>query len=479
MNALWKNIPAKEPLSLGKLRILFQHLLQGYERVSVVDRKRTKNTFEECVLGIEEDPYYRSMTRGSSAGIPYKIDLAKVGLKGKQILFGVKEKFDLDTHGCHVLRKDVEDEIKYIKRGKKHIIPYEVSEKDECLPREKVLEGKIRLFAVNSALAGVLKRMYGGQFRSWFAHNRIYNGSAIGINVYSKDWDFMCKHLLFGKEENLKPQFIAMDVSKFDGTVSRPWMYNFYQIVCDWYGFSSEERKIQMEIFESQMHSFHIFKGKLFERVGSQSSGDEYTALLNTVLSQAYAYYAISLLINGSNNSIIHCEDFEFLHMLEDISRNVRIIALGDDIVISVRESWYWYDTVNEENLIKVYNKFGVNATTDSKDGSVYKHRYLKDITFLKRKTYYCKQMKRYIGKLDVSSIMKSVQWMRDNDPHYESYRLTLQHALEELALHEDPVFDRYVAQIRERGRERVHLNLLSYDKQWLKRACLLREDYF
>ncbi len=479
MNALWKNIPASQPLSLEKLELLFKFLLKFYEQVSVVDRERRVNTFEECVLGIENDPYYRSMSRGTSAGIPYKIDLAKPGLKGKQVLFGTEEKFDLNHPGCLILKKDVEDELSYMRKGKRHIIPYEVSEKDECLPKEKVAEGKIRLFAVNSALAGVLKRMYGGQFRSWFGHNRIYNGSAIGINVYSLDWDFLCKHLLFGKKESDKPCFIAMDVSKFDGTVNRPWMYCFFQMVCDWYNFPEKERKIQMEIFETQMHNFHVFKGKLFERIGSQSSGDEYTALLNTVISQGYAYYAILLIMTQSIDSIIKCDDLQMVKLMEEIQKYVRIIALGDDIVISINSEWQWYGIVTEAALIETYNRFGVNATTDSKDGSVYTYRFLKDITFLKRKTYFCNETNRYIGKLEVSSIMKSIQWMRDNDPHYEAYRLTLQHALEELALHDDPVFYRFVAQIAERGRERVHLNLLSYEKGWLKRQCLLREDFF
>lgn len=478
-NALWKNIPAKEPLSIQHLLLLYDLMLLNYEKVSVVDRQRSILTFEESVLGIENDEFLRPMTRSTSAGFPYKVEFATKGSKGKQILFGKEELYDLSTKGARKLRQDVEEELNMMKNGSRSVIPYEVSEKDELLPIEKLEEGKIRLFAVNNALGGSLKRMYGGQFRSWFAHNRIHNGSAIGINVYSREWDQMIKYLLFNQSEPSEPIFIAMDVSKFDGTISRPWMFACYHLVSRWYDLPDEEKSVQWKIFEAHMHSFHIYDGKLFERFGSQSSGDDYTALLNTITSQGYFWYACLLIITNSTDSILRCEITELPALWTKLRKHVRLIALGDDILVSINSKGEYYGKITEKALIETYNRFGVLATTDAKDGTVFEYRKLWDVTFLKRRTYYCKEFRRYIGRLELSSITKSVQWMRDNDPHFEAFRLTLEHALEELALYPDNTNDQLVASIIECGKKRVGLNLLRTDKFWLKTRCLARIEFF
>lgn len=479
MQALWKNIPATQPLNIPSLKLLYDLMLQDYEAISVVDRERRLLTFEESVLGIQDDPYLRAMTRSSSSGLPYKIDMATSGLKGKQILFGKEEVYDLDNENAQTLRKDVEEEIYLMKQGTRNVIPYEVSEKDECLPKDKVAEGKIRLFAVNSTLGGCLKRIYGGQFRSWFAHNRIYNGSAIGINVYSLEWNQMIKYLLGSQEEGSEPSFIAMDVSKFDGSISRTWMYLTYRLVSKWYNFDEETKSVQWQVFESHMHSFHVFQRYLFERQGSQSSGDDYTALLNTITSQGYFWYACLLIITGSKEAVLQISDEELIALWKELRKSIRLMALGDDILVRVNPKSSYYGIITEKALIERYNLFGVNATTDSKEGTVYEYRFLRDVTFLKRRSHFDPDVSRYVGRLELTSILKSIQWMRDKDPHFEAYRLTLEHALEEFSLHPPDISERFVAIVQKLGKERVGLNLLRSDLSWLKQRCLARIEFF
>lgn len=479
MNALWKNIPASEPLNVEAIDMLSSLLLNHFEKVSTINRERRVYTFDEAILGIEDDPYFRAMTRPSACGFPYKLEFAQAGSKGKQVLFGKEEQYNLSLPGAVKLRQDVEDEIALMKEGARSVIPYEVSEKNEVLPKESVAKGKIRLFAVQSVLTGALKRMYVGAFRSWFAHNKIYNGSAIGMNVYSRDWDLLMKHMTFGLDPEEKPSFIAMDVSKFDGTISRIWMYNFYKIVVKWYNFPEDIQRIQWSIFESHMHSFHIFKGMLFERDGSQSSGDDCTAILNTVISLLYFFYACMLIITKSREAVLHADVFEIESMFKDLVKHIRVIALGDDILANIHPGSVYHGVITEEKLIEVYNKFGVKATTDAKDGTIYTYRPLSQVTFLKRKTYYCSQHRRFIGKLHVTSILKSLHWMRDKDPHYEAYRETIAKAINELALHESNVYNLYVNEIVKRGKETVSFDVIRTDQAWQKAKCLAREEFY
>ena len=82
---------------------------------------------------------------------------------------------------------------------------------------EKVLNSDLRLFSGSPSLFLVIVKMYCGSFISDYLKNRIKNGSALGVNVYSKEWD-MLVHGMRRVDPNLEGLF-AGDYSGYDGSL--------------------------------------------------------------------------------------------------------------------------------------------------------------------------------------------------------------------------------------------------------------------
>jgi hypothetical protein len=137
-------------------------------------------TFEEAVKGIEDVPEFGSISRSSSCGYPWNKHPEFGSNKGK--LFGTEQEYDLNTPGCHILRKAVGDIITKAKNGERSKVIFADCSKDERRPKAKVDAGNTRLFGSGPVDYLTAWRQYFGAFAVFFTKNRIHNGSAIGVN---------------------------------------------------------------------------------------------------------------------------------------------------------------------------------------------------------------------------------------------------------------------------------------------------------
>jgi hypothetical protein len=477
--ALSKNIPAAVPLNISAIRLLselyFKYLIEmDFNK----DYERKVQSFEIAVTGKPLDKFWRGISRKTSAGYPYKNFVPK-GFRGKQHLFGKDGDYDLETPFAIQLKGEVISEIENLKNNYRTTSYFVDTFKDECLPAEKVRTGKGRLFSAGNIKLLILNRMYYGDFRAWYLHNRIYNDSAIGINVYSLEWDSMFKHLSFGKRDATIPRWIAIDISKFDGSMSRVWMHGAYMIMLLFYSDKSTEGERKL-LNEHTLNSLHVLGRTAYERHGTNSSGGANTVDINTIVGKLYFLYACLLIINNDEDGCLTMSTLDILHYVELIFKNVRTEGLGDDLIICVNDTSELYGKITESSLIKAYSQIGVTATSDSKDvNKNYEYRFMTEVTFLKRTPVWDDEMNRYIGVLDINSIMKSVQWKRDNDPTNHDYKLTLQKALEELSLHPPGLRDDYIEFIVTQGYRRLGFVPITRDVKTLKEFCLARDEIF
>ena len=98
------------------------------------------HSYEEAIVGVDGDPYKRSLNRTTSPGYPYNLNNKG---KGKSTWLGKDENFDLTNVE---LRTDTENLINLAKKGVRGDAIFMATLKDEKRPHEKVDAGKTRVF---------------------------------------------------------------------------------------------------------------------------------------------------------------------------------------------------------------------------------------------------------------------------------------------------------------------------------------------
>lgn len=466
----------------------FLNLLSNYytwflsKRSSYLPDTSRRITTQELISGNPEDIYIRPINRKASLGPPYKWMLTKENpsLKGKQEAFGDSD-YLYDTPLAKRILSDFDYAQKKAEEGYRVIKYFEDTEKDEILPVDKVKKGKIRVFSIGNFILYLQEKENFVQFSSWFMHNRIYNESGIGMNVFGEDWHKMIMYLSFGSYDNLKLDlFKALDISKFDGSQDRPIQYAWVTIKCNFFPPSDRHRRYCTA--ENYLNSFHIDKGVIMERDGGNSSGRSGTGEDNTgVLGLDLAYMAIVLyqeIVTGELSPIISLSTSQVYSFLDEYHANNRCCKYGDDVIMSTAPNWRYFKEYSEVNLIRGLNVIGLKATSDAKGDSFNHYRSISDVTFLKRVPKYSKRHLRYVGCLAISSIMKSVQWLKKKDLPIDEYFRVLDKALMELSLHESKESALLINDIIEGGHKLGYMPIAT-DMGILQDLCLSRDDYF
>lgn len=150
-------------------------------------------TFDEAVVGIPHTEF-DSINRRTSPGYPDVIEVTK-GMKGKTFYFGNDDEFDLFGSNATELRNKCEKVIEDAKNNIRNEHIFMDSLKDELRPIPKAMDFKTRLISASPIVLLITYRMYFGAFMHWYKVNRIDNQSAIGVNVYSDEWDLIAKKL--------------------------------------------------------------------------------------------------------------------------------------------------------------------------------------------------------------------------------------------------------------------------------------------
>jgi hypothetical protein len=377
--------------------------------------------FDEAILGIPGDPYFKSISRKSSPGYPHILENLP---HGKAAWFGTGPEFDLSTHRCQRLKAKVYETINKARRGIRCLWVYADNLKDERVSLEKVHLGKTRLFSACPLELLVLYRMYFGAFASWVARNNVHNGIAIGLNVYSSKWD-LAAHLLKQNEGRV----FAGDFSAFD-TKHIPIVHNhILNIINHWYDDGNE--RIREVLWLEITNSRHIYLDEIYTWNGGLPSGNPVTSLVNSL----YNHMLFRMCWYYRQFSERYREIGEF-------NDNVYLLTMGDDNTGSTKDEAFDPMYISESMEV-----FGQTWTHESKLetfewGTPF--RNITEVSFLKRVWRYDDDLKRYVAPLSLDTVLEICYWYRSGNDPAEQVANNLETVLRELSFHSPDVWETY-----------------------------------
>nr|UQB76004.1 non-structural polyprotein [Flumine dicistrovirus 24] len=351
-------------ISTELMALIGDHILSDVTRNSRVDVHKRLLTFDEAVAGIEGEPDYGSIPRGTSAGFPHNVADDKT--KGKTKWFGEDGIFEMNNEACLQLKKDVAQIIANSAWLERQPFFYCDYLKDERRTHEKAKAGNTRIFSACPLEYTIVVRMYFGAFTLWFAKNRMYNGSAIGVNPYSHDWQTIAELL-----QQHGPKVAAGDYKAFDGSEQPEIHWAILDLINKWYDDGEQNARIRSMLWLELVNSRHIRGNLVYEWISSLPSGHPLTTLVNIFYGFFAFYYCWFRAHDGDEASL-----FKF-------SKNVYIIELGDDGIFNFSDACS--EVFNQVTVSKFMAEIGLTYTDENKvEGQMVKWRTLEECTFLK-----------------------------------------------------------------------------------------------
>lgn len=385
-------------------------------------------SFEEAVLGLENDSLFSSMSRVSSPGYPDNVDPNIKG-RGKTHWFGSGDSYDLDNPRAHALKCDVleiiEDAKNLIRR--EHI--YSDFLKDDTVTIAKAEAGKTRHVSSSPQKLTIAYRMYFGSFVRWIAGNKIANGSAIGVNCYSSDWDMIVK-MLDSKGSGTNKG--AGDYAAFDGSELSCIHMAILDIINNYY--QDENNSVRYILFLELTSSRHINGNIVYEWFGSLPSGNPLTTIVNNL----YNHFCFRYCWLSSHNFDLTC--------LPSFLDHVYLIVLGDDNVFSVSSEKL--PIFNMLSIEKDMKNIGMTYTSDDKESAIGLMKTTQQITFLKRHFRYSDELCRYVAPLSLFTIVEMLNWTTSGPEQLSITEENVRTAILELSLHGKEVFNVFSSKI-------------------------------
>jgi hypothetical protein len=401
--------------------------------------------YEEAVAGIAGIDGLDGIPRGTSAAVPWCM---KTKGKGKRGFFGEDGDYQFGGYEERELRATVDRLIASAKTNKRELNVFFDFPKDERRPIEKAMSGKTRKISACPLHLTIAIRMYFGSFVQNYMLNRIWNHSAVGINVFSCEWDQIAQFL--GTDNRI----IAGDFSNYDGHLPYSVMIRFLDTCTAYYGDAgSENERVRAVLFQDIVNSRHLLNGVVYEWVGSNASGNPLTTVLNSWCNNVILRYA-------TLECVGKCNTFDASGFLNKLDSYVRFMVYGDDNLIAVIRGSPFAEFLTQDRYTDALGKMGLKYTDEEKGaaGSVSQDRGIEDVSFLKRKwarTSLCPSRK-FLSPLAIETIVESVQWTKRRDFAFENVRDNCDNMLIELSQHPRDVFDEYAQDIVAAAREHL-----------------------
>jgi len=407
---------------------------------SVSDKLKYRTlSFEEAILGIEGDPFFKAISRTTSAGYPLNMDKTNK-MPGKKLWFGNETEYDLNNVHCRRLKVEVIESIIKMKSGERIRVIFTDNLKDETRPVEKVEKGKGRVFSACPLVYFIICRMYFGVFCSWFMRNNISNGSALGVNPYGSGWGQIARRLK-RFTPNGEKGIGAGDYSGFDGsqlTQIQDVILDIINKLCN----DPESEFMRRMLWNELTNSIHIRGDVIYEWRGSLPSGHPLTPIINCIYNQLSIRYCW-----------LRANNFDY-HSLWMFHYYIYLIVMGDDNLFSVHEN---FRDVFNEMTIHIYMKdIGLTYTSEFKVASIVPLRELEEVSFLKRKFRYEQLIADYVAPLELETILETPYWLHKTIEEKKTTLDLAQWSVDELSLHGKEVFEKWTPLISEACHKRM-----------------------
>jgi hypothetical protein len=408
--------------------------VNSYE--SLISEHLNVNMLNRKVLSLEEilHSFGNVSSIASSTSPGYPMCLPKYSNLKKEYYNAVEEG-DLEkiSFARSRIAKVVNEKIDMFRKGVRPRFYYKDCLKDEIREKEKVLQGKTRMFSACDFILLILFRKYFGEFISAYFEANINVGSAIGVNPYSATWDDIARKLTQYNENKSDKTVGAGDFSKFDTMQCNQILWQIYLMIERWYGDKNDEDSlIRSQLFVEIVNSVHIEGPNVYEWFNGIPSGNPLTAIVNTIY-----------------NNIVFRMSFQHAGFdCSEFNKRVYMIALGDDNVFTsdklVREFF------NELTMPSYMDKCGMKYTNELKKESEVPARNIEEVSFLKRYFRFDDKLNRHVAPLSMDSIFATLNWTAKGS---EADLITVDKiasSISELSLHGEEVFRKYAPTLYE-----------------------------
>lgn len=339
-------------------------------------------TIEEAIKGIPNDELFSPVNRTTSPGFPYSQQPRPGGFAGKTFWLGKGDEWSLETPQALALLDDCASLESDCANSRPTDILWIDTLKDERLPHAKVDIAKTRIISNGPMHYNIVFRKYFLAAMAHIRHNRVLNGVAIGINVWSSEWHHLALHLVSNS-----PHIIDGDFTNYDGTLMDQLMWSVFRIFNSFY--DDEHSTLRYNLWHAACYATRYNQGQVYQCTHSLPSGFPATAEANSVYELILFRCAfIKLAIEHGHPDLANMQSFNEL---------VRIVTYGDDNLLSISPliiDWY-----NMHTLVKCMATFGMIYTTAQKTTDYQRSRSIDDVSFLKR---YFKRVETGYGTLPI-----------------------------------------------------------------------------
>ncbi|QIZ64096.1 polyprotein [Clownfish picornavirus] len=361
------------------------------------------------------------------------------GLKYTQRNLTKKDLYTVNDDGTVTLAphfaKDVEEQNQILLSGGYPTTVFTACLKDELRTKQKVKEGKTRVIEACEFDYVVLYRMHMNSIYSdLYKSSAVFTGIGAGINPLAEG-----NHLHEAMSQY--DAFLALDYSKFDGSLSESLMRHAVDILADLH----EDPGLVKRLHEPVIMSKHLVVDEFWSVRGGMPSGSPCTTVLNCICNLLVLDYAM----------LMHHDVHEVegaLPVCDYLS-----VVYGDDCVVA-------YDglAMGNEFAETIRSAFGMEVTPASKEGYRFNVE-LRDVEFLKRKfvDYVTEEGFQIVTLgLDPEVIKQHLMWMKSASTfNQQIYSLMM-----EMAVHGQQAYDTLVSWLKDQLKEsRAVVNIPEY----------------
>lgn len=379
-------------------------------------------SYEEAVAGVPGVDFVDGVTRSTSPGYPFVLDIKQ---KGKTKWLGTEGEIDFDTVGAEEMKRIVDIALIKVKNGIRPSFVFMDCLKDERRPLEKVMIGKTRQFMACPIDLLVLMKMYFGDFFRHVCSNRVDNGVAVGIDC-GTEWDRLYTHL----KPHADYLAIAGDYASFDCKLPTQVLWAVYGMIERFYMPTSsvEDRAVRRLLYHEFVNSFHVdARGRIYEFIGGISSGICGTAVVNSICN-------LVMLVDACLKCGLSIDEFPL----------VKFTTFGDDHVIGYPRNFS--DRLSTTKISQaIRDLFDYEYTDELKSHDLVDFRPLESVSFLKRGFKVVRGEIR--APLELAVLKETLNWMR-NSSDMDQFKLRIESVCVELANHGESVFNAHVPRI-------------------------------
>lgn len=355
---------------------------------------------------------------------------------------------------CDYVEKDVFDKIAAYKRGETTDTVFKFCLKDEAIKKKKADDFRTRAFSALPMDAVLAFNMYYTASCSFLYTNPFGVSSAISLDPAGFDQDRMHHHLI-DNEFYLNENGIILDFRAFDKTLPQSLMRNQWKKhfhIARRMGFSEEDIRVMEAIAEEQVAPVCALNGALVRLNFTHTSGNGATSAIGSAAGKDVVRAAIIAIAEDEGREL----------SLDEVIKVWVSIHMGDDLDSTVHKDCKWFNFIK---LQKKLAEWSITITMPDKDSEATEFQKRSEHDFLKRSEYFCPLRNCFVGRLDKSSLMKSLLYILPSKKEEKTMQLGQMFAsvADEMALYSKEEYDEFMEFAREM-KKRYDLKMYNFD---------------